>query len=248
MPFNKYVIADLKVLMKCSEDHMIKQGADYLENFDGEPDIVIEFSDEFLQSQHEKYPQLTYDETEYVWTGSYFYHKLISFDGFMLHSSSIVVDGKAYLFSAPSGTGKSTHTSLWRKYLGDDNVKILNDDKPAIRLVDGKLYAYGTPWSGKTDQNINMKIPLGGIVILSRSDENYIKPAPTAEAVKQIYWQTVRPRKEDLMIQLLDLYEKLLINVPVFEMGCNMNEDAVRVSYEALLKKPYKPYKLNGVK
>ena len=244
MSLKKYVIADLKVLMQCSEEHMIKQGAAYLMDFEGEPDIVIDLPAEFLHTQSEKYPQLTYDETEYVWTGSYFYHKLVSFDGFMLHSSSIVVDGKAFLFSAPSGTGKSTHTSLWLKYLGDNNVQILNDDKPAIRLIDDTLYAFGTPWSGKTDKNLNIKIPLGGIVILTRSEENYIKQASTAEAVRQIYWQSVRPRKEELMVQLLDLYEKLLKNVPVFEMGCNISEDAVRVSYEALLGKPYN---INGV-
>ncbi|MEG1887372.1 MAG: hypothetical protein RR177_04530, partial [Oscillospiraceae bacterium] len=157
-----------------------------------------------------------------------------------LHSSAIMVDGKAYLFSAPSGTGKSTHTALWRRYLGEDRVQMLNDDKPAVRLVGDEVYAFGTPWSGKTDQNINTGVPLGGVVFLSRSETNTIRSATTADTVKQLFWQTARPRSQERLEQLLDLYEKVVLNVPVFEMGCNISEEAVKVAYEALLGKKYK--------
>ena len=72
----------------------------------------------------------------------------------LLHSSAVVVDGYAYLFSADSGTGKSTHTGLWKQHFGD-RAYIINDDKPAIRKVDGEWYVFGTPWSGKTDTSVN---------------------------------------------------------------------------------------------
>lgn len=141
----KYIIAGLKVLMRCTEEHMLKQGDCYLADFDGEPDIVIDIPRDQIERIQANHSPLTYDETEYVLTGSRFYFKFINFGGLMVHSSCVVVDGRAYLFSAPSGTGKSTHTALWLKKLGD-RAFILNDDKPAVRYEDGTFYAYGTPW------------------------------------------------------------------------------------------------------
>ena len=88
----------------------------------------------------------------------------------MLHASAVVVDGDAYLFSAPCGTGKSTHASLWLKYLKHKNPYILNDDKPAIRIVNDNIYVYGTPFSGKTDKNKNEKANLKGIAFLEQSN------------------------------------------------------------------------------
>ncbi len=101
-----------------------------------------------------KHPDVSDDVGEHMSTANSFYTKLLDFDGIRLHSSAVVVDGRAYLFSATSGTGKSTHTGLWLELFGD-KAYIINDDKPAVRLRDGVWYAYGTPWSGKHDNSVN---------------------------------------------------------------------------------------------
>ena len=152
----------------------------------------------------------------------------------MLHSSGVVVDNYAYLFSADPGTGKSTHTDLWVKYFGNDRAKIINDDKPAIRMINDKIYVYGTPWSGKTDQNINMKVPLGAIVFLERSEDNWVKEIEPKEAIPLILQQTIRPREPEVMIKLLDMLDIVLRRVKLYRLGCNISEEAVKVSYNRI--------------
>lgn len=177
---------------------------------------------------------LSDDDCEYIATGGAFYRQLLAFDGMMLHSSAVVMDGYAYLFSAPSGTGKSTHTTLWRKVFGEDRARILNDDKPALRMEDGRFYAYGTPWSGKTDQNINLRVPLGGICLLHRGEKNVIEPYGGAAALHDLLEQTLRPKDPKLMASLLNLMDKLLVSVPVWKLHCNMDPEAAHVSYAAM--------------
>ena len=109
----------------------------------------------------------------------------------MLHSSAVVVDGYAYLFSADSGVGKSTHTDLWLKLLGE-KAFIVNDDKPAIRNIDGEWFVYGTPWCGKNNTNKNAKIKLGAIVFLERSEDNWIEQEEIKEAIPKFFKQTIR--------------------------------------------------------
>ena len=94
----------------------------------------------------------------YVQSGSIFYSHLVKFGGMMLHASAVALDGEAYLFSGPSGMGKSTHTRLWKQCFPE--AEIFNDDKPALRELGGIWYAYGTPWCGKDGINKNMKVPL----------------------------------------------------------------------------------------
>ena len=223
-----YKIAGLTVEMD-SYGRTVEQALPY-ETEASEAQVVIENA---TPAFHEKYPQLTEDEREYLYTGMSFYKQLILFDGMMLHSSAVVVDGRAYLFTAPSGTGKSTHTSLYLREFGE-RAYILNDDKPAIRLEDGIFYAYGTPWSGKTDQNVNARVPLGGICVLARGENNEISRLGARESLLGIYSQTIRPRSVSYANRVLDLMEKLVEAVPVWALRCNMEPEAVRVSFEAM--------------
>ena len=163
-----------------------------------------------------------------------FYNKLLQFDGCIIHSSAIIIDGTAFLFTADSGTGKSTHTTLYRRVFGDERVRILNDDKPALRLEDGQWYAYGTPWSGKHDISTNLRAPVAGICFLRRAQENTIAPYTGAQAVFALLEQTARPPAAQLRQQLMILADKLLTQVPVWQMGCNMDPQAAQVSYAAM--------------
>ena len=233
-----YLIAGLRVRMD-TFGRTEEQAEAYLTQTAGEPDIVISSDPKRFQARH---PHLSLGDSEYLTTGGSFYRQLIKFDGMMLHSSAVVMDGYAYLFSAPCGTGKSTHTSLWRKTFGEDRVLMLNDDKPALRLEDGRWYAYGTPWSGKTAQNINMRVPLGGICVLTRGETNEIAPFGGTRAALALMEQTARPGMVEGRGSMLELIDKLLTMVPVWKLQCTPTEEAARVSQKAMQEEAQKRF------
>lgn len=156
-------------------------------------------------------------------------------NGMIFHSSSIMVDGKAYLFTAPSGTGKSTHTRLWREMLGERAVMI-NDDKPIIRLIDGQFYVYGTPWNGKHNLGTNVKAPIKAICLLKQAKENSIRPIGAMQTIMAVLNQTVRPEGQENMSKLLTLIEKLITNVQTFLLECNISKEAAELSYKSMSK------------
>lgn len=195
-----------------------------------EPQIIIKSDWEDLQIRQ---PHLSKDDSEYISTGGCFYRKLLGYSGFMLHSSAVVVDGRAYLFSAASGTGKSTHTQLWLKQFGD-RAYMLNDDKPALRMEDGKWFAYGTPWSGKYDYSTNARVPVAGICFLKRGSENVIQPFGGSAAVFAFLEQTLRPAGMQVRMEIMSLLEKLMESVPIWQLECNMEPEAALVSYRAM--------------
>lgn len=228
-----YKIAGLRVAMDTfgRADDFSKP---YMIDREGQPDMVIRADWTKWQKLH---PQGGDALFEYMATGENFYTQLLNFDGLMLHSSALIMDGRAYLFSAPCGTGKSTHVCLWRRVFGDDRVRVLNDDKPALRLEDGVWYAYGTPWSGKTGQNLNLRAPLGGICIIERGETNEIAPFTGPQMVKMVLSQTTELRDPMLRLKQLDLLDKLLTQVPVWKLKCNMDPEAARVSHAAMSAK-----------
>lgn len=226
-------VADINLNIEYKYETMLKQAEPYKFDFE-KPNCTVSVSDESIDIIQKENPHLSKSDIEYIYTGAAFYEALLHFNGFMLHSSGVVKDGYAYLFSADPGTGKSTHTELWQKYFGEDKALIINDDKPAIRMVDNKLFVYGTPWSGKTDKNINMKVPLGAIVFLERSENNWVKQITSAEAIPLILQQTIRPVNKENMILLLDMLDKVLRNTRVFKLGCNISSEAVITSYNGI--------------
>ncbi len=231
----KYRIAGVNTGLILRKGGIIEtQARDYLYDFEGEPQIVVGLPDNYIAQRRAAVPHMTDLEVEYMWTGAEFCTKLLNFDGFMLHASGVVYQDRAYLFSAPSGTGKSTHTTIWRKTFGEDKTYIINDDKPIIRIVDGDVLVFGTPWSGKTDQNKNERVPLCGICFLERSIKNHIEVMPTQEAVHHILNQTIRPTDMSAMSKLLDLLDRLLKRTKVYKLYCNMENEAAIVAYNGM--------------
>lgn len=231
---NTYKIAELKLNMKAEGKLLREQAYKYLSDKSMAVDISINLCDDFLMKRQGENPHLTIDECEYIWTGSEFYHKILDFNGFMLHASAVAMDSKAYLFSAKSGTGKSTHTRLWQEYFGEDRVFIINDDKPVLRDVNDRFYVYGTPWSGKSYKNLDIKVPLQSIIFIERAETNWINRIESKQAIKFILDQTLRPGEIEKMDKLLSLIKKLLKAVPVYKMGCNISEGAVSMAYGAV--------------
>lgn len=233
-----YDIAGLKVNIVNVKGRTEKQARPYLSDNQDENqniDIVVDVDEKRVLRAMEEHPELVQDDWEYMLTGSDFYTELLNFNGIILHSSCIVVDGMAYAFSADSGTGKSTHTQLWLKHLGD-RAYMLNDDKPAIRPIDGKVYACGTPWSGKYDYSTPKIVELAGICFLERSETNWIKKADTSKAVYNIFSQTIRNLNAEKMDKLFDVLEQIFAKVPLYELGCDISEEAFLTSYNAMKK------------
>lgn len=231
-----YKIADLIVHMD-TFGRTLAQAEPYRVADEPSADIVI-FSDP--ETLRQKNPHLSLDDCEYLSTGGFFYRTLSAFSGMMLHSSCVVVDDRAYLFSAPCGTGKSTHVQLWLKLFGD-RAYILNDDKPAIRVLDDGVWIYGTPWSGKNDCSRNTRVRLGGIAVLRRAEENSMRLLPPDRAVFDLMNQTARSISGQRTDGILNTIDALIGTGKIYELSCNMDISAARLSYETMSGKRFLP-------
>ena len=158
--------------------------------------------------------------------------KMIEFDTVLFHGSVIAVDGAGYLFTAKSGTGKSTHTRLWREYFGDRAVMV-NDDKPLLHIAD-TVTAYGTPYNGKHRLGSNISVPLKAICILTRSADNHIEHITREQAYTMLLQQVYRPADMLKMAKTLDLVDRLADNVKLYRLGCNMDISAAKVAFEEM--------------
>lgn len=158
---------------------------------------------------------------------------LFEYDCLLFHGSVVAVDGQGYLFTAKSGTGKSTHTHLWREVLGLRAVMV-NDDKPVLRFTPDGVLVYGTPWNGKHQLGENICVPLKTICILERGTENRIWEIPAKDALLMLMQQSNRPRRIQMMPKYLDLIDVLARSTAFYRLECNMEPDAARLSYEAM--------------
>ena len=158
---------------------------------------------------------------------------LFDYDTILVHGSVVAVDGAAYLFTAKSGTGKSTHTALWCDVFGSRAVMV-NDDKPFLRITEDGVLVYGSPWCGKHDRGSNVCVPLKAICILERGAENRIRPIAAKEALFMLLQQSNRPMSPSRMPGYLDLIDKLTKQVSFYRMVCNMDPEAARMSYHAM--------------
>lgn len=229
-----YCIADLSVNMKV-HGTTLRQAEKY--KVSDAPavssDIEIGALDNSIAYFKDKYPNMTDDTLEYLISGTKFYKKLVDYNGFMLHASAVVYRDKAYLFSAPCGVGKSTHASQWLKVF--DGAYILNDDKPALRIMGDKVYVFGTPWSGKTEQNVNACVELGGIAFIHRDDHNNMVPMPTAKAIENLLRQTIHNTfSEQVLTKLLALWNVLLSRYTVYDFGCRPDTEAAKLAFETM--------------
>ena len=151
----------------------------------------------------------------------------------LLHGSAVAVDGKGYLFTAKTGTGKSTHTRLWRQVFGPRAVMI-NDDKPFLKITPAGVFLCGAPWSGKHGLDTNLTVPLAGICILERGAENKIVPADTRQAVRFLMHQCLCPRDEAAQFRLHVLLQALVDTVPLWRMECTISPEAAEIAHRTM--------------
>lgn len=225
-----YRIAGLTVEYDCVFDLLKSRSEKYLCD-KKEVQIKLSLDANYFVSRKEKFPTLSDEEIEYIGIGAAFYKELLNFDGMMLHASAVAVDGEAYLFSAPSGTGKSTHTEGWLKKF--EYAEIINDDKPALRKVNGIYCAFGTPFSGKNDISVNKGYPVKGICFLDRG-ENRIEAIDAQKAMKPLFNQTIRPDDEEKMDLLCARVDDLLKSINFYTMFCDKSSEAVKMAYDMM--------------
>lgn len=159
--------------------------------------------------------------------------KMLSFDGFLMHGVAIDVESKGIIFTAKSGVGKTTHTRLWQKHLGDKMI-VVNGDKPLIRIKDGKAYAYGTPWAGKEGMHKNTRVRVSKICFLERSETNECYPVEKKEVFEKLFSQVYIPTGAQKYLKTLDLVSALINAVDFYKIKCNMDLSAAKTAYEVM--------------
>lgn len=239
---NRYKIADKAVEINSIYDEVHEYCADY--QTDEPADYFVTTTQADIDFEREK--SAREDEVEGIptrqFTDSYLEElavyrkiaeKMLDYDTVLFHGSVIAVDGVGYLFTAKSGTGKSTHTRLWREYFGDRAVMV-NDDKPLLKITDSGVIAYGTPYNGKHRLGSNISVPLKAICILTRAAENHIEPVSFEQAYKMLLQQVYRPADMLKMAETLALVDRLADSVKLYRLGCNMDLSAAKIAYEGM--------------
>ena len=159
---------------------------------------------------------------------------LFDFDILLFHGSALSMDGLGYLFTAHSGTGKSTHTRLWREVFGS-RVQMVNDDKPFLELTATGVILHGSPWSGKHGLDANISVPLQALCVLERGQENIVHPVSvTADLLPMLRKQAYCPLAEEKTDRFLDLTQRLSQQIPLWQIACNKNPEAAQVAYRAM--------------
>lgn len=159
--------------------------------------------------------------------------RLPDYDAFVMHGAAMSANGKGYLFTAPSGTGKTTHIRMWKE-LFPEQVGCINGDKPIVRKIDGQFYFCGSPWRGKERYGSTDILPIGGICLLERAKENTIQKVTAAEIFPQLSHQVYFQKDQKQLVKFLDLFDEMLSAVPLYRMGCNMDPTAAEMSFTAM--------------
>ena len=209
---------------------------------EGEPDFFIKATDEEImkediihRSQNAQW--LSTATLEFCAIQRQFVSRLSNRGVLLFHGSAICVDGKTYIFTAPSGTGKSTHSRLWRELLKDHNVVMVNDDKPFLKVKEGCVTAYGSPWMGKEGLGCNMSAPVEAICSISQGTRNVIREATPDEMYPIFYEQSLRPFDKEGTENHLHTLDVLARSVRLYKLECDMSLEAARLSYETMAGK-----------
>ena len=239
---NTYRLAGHAIEIKSiyKEVHMLC--APYLVDDEAEYHISITFADIDLERQRSIRTEVLEHVSTQNYTDSYLetlavYRKLaqllVQEDILLMHGSVVAVDGQAYLFTAKSGTGKSTHTQLWKKRFGERAV-FINDDKPLLKISAQGVTVYGTPWDGKHHRSTNTSCPLKAVCILTRNTENSIQRIDKKAALPMLCQQSYRPCSPIGTQKTLALVDRLGSSVPLYRLGCNMEPEAALVAYHGM--------------
>ena len=228
-------------------DSLYESTLTFLNNYltdSNELDFCVEVSGDDISNERQKYiheaqtenlPIINFSDN-YLETLA-LYRKIVSkmsfYNTLLFHGSVVAVDDIGFLFTAKSGTGKSTHTKIWRNYFGERAVMI-NDDKPLISVGEDDVTVYGTPWDGKHHLSSNTSVPLKAICILERGEQNIIERISVDEAYPMFLQQTYKPTSSIELMNTLDILDRLMNKVNIYRLKCNMEKEAAIVAYNGM--------------
>ena len=222
---NKFVIriADLNIEINHRYDYVFDLCKDYVID-DNHVDISVKCLDE----QYNAYPKFDKGYNEAICLYENIAEKIVEYNRVLIHGGAIIYKELAYLFLAPSKTGKSTHIKMWLDNI--DGVKIINGDKP---IIDSCGYVYGTPWCGKEGYNTNLKCKIGGVVILNRDEHNHIEDSSFANNLVFILSQLYKNNEFEKSINIIDQAFK---GIPIYKLGCNKEIEAAKICFNKIVK------------
>lgn len=237
-----YRIAEKNIGVESLHEQVHARCAGY--RTDGAPDFVVSMTPEDIDREREASAREDRLEGRPVrpWSDGYLeelavYRKIAErmpqYDVFLFHGSAVAADGRAYLFTAKSGIGKSTHARLWQDLLGD-RFTYVNDDKPLIRIAPEAALVYGTPYDGKHHRSKNIAAPLEAVCFLTRGRENAIHRIDARDAFPRLMQQVYCPQDRQALQRTIALLQGLTERVRFYELTCNMEPEAARVSFEGM--------------
>lgn len=233
----KYKIADVVFELEPKYAYLKKRLAEFLCDRAEEPEFSVFSSDDSIEKERK-----TYDLSEKLpapLIEDLFFERRVSDyilehkNGTLFHGSAIEYGGKAYVFTAKSGTGKSTHAGLWRELLGD-RAKMINDDKPIVRIIDGKPIIFGTPWKGKHGLGGTDSAPIKAICKLVQAKENAIREVSVKEFLPTFFVQCYHVEDEKKEENFLEFLDGLLKSVKLYELKCDISRAAAELSFTAM--------------
>lgn len=229
--------ADLCIRIHYKYPYIEQQCETWRVNEGYEPDIEVSVTDEEIETEYAGYRAESVSRALCESTCIYraIARKLIAFQAFVMHGAVLELDGKAYVFTAKSGVGKTTHTKLWVEYF-EGRASYINGDKPIIRCKDGVWYAYGTPWMGKEKFGSQSSAPIQAVCFIERGEENKIQKIADKEVIDRVFHQLFFPEDPEMLIEFMGLADDFVQKLPFFVLKCNISAEAVRVAYETLSK------------
>ncbi len=227
--------AELNIEINCKFNYTYNLCKDYFT--DEKAQFSVAPSDEDIDKEIDISPfRPRRDYAESICVYRQISEKMPIYNRIIFHGAVISYKNNGYIFTAPSGTGKTTHISLWTKYI--DGVEIVNGDKPLLRIENG-VTAYATPYAGKEGYENHSSVDVKGIILIKRAENNRIRRVKSGEILTQLMAQLYLPEDAEATIKTLDLLDSLVKQVPLYVLECNISEEAVKTSFEELTGEEY---------
>lgn len=229
----KCKIADIVVEIHNQFPYTEKACRNYLCSDTEKSDIIIKVNETELENERCENSRISHELLEFTEIYRKLCEAMSRYDGFIMHSSLISIDGDGIAFLAPSGTGKTTHTANWKKAFGE-RVQIINGDKPIVRIINREVIAYGTPWCGKEKINQNTHTQLKALAFIIRDEKNHIERISSDAALPLLMQQLLIPKEDDEVIKLLDFINILLSKCKLYAIYCTAEEESAIIAYNTI--------------
>lgn len=231
-----YSLADFVVELDHQYDYLIKQCEEYRHEGTDPAEITVRVSQEEIRRERDLFPNIRYSDgyLESICAYRQLCLQLPVRDAMLMHGCVIECQGRGIAFLARSGVGKTTHTMLW-KQLYEEQMRIINGDKPIIRFFNGVPYAYGTPWAGKEHMQTNARVELTDLCLIQRSEKNSVCRVDPAEYLGVLMQQLLLPAEPEAAGKTLELLDRLLSTCNLWVIRCNISEEAAITAHNAII-------------